>query len=371
MGKGIRKVYRVSGEIRGDRMYKYLCFVSDDAEKEDYYAEVLKIKSLYNDCRDHPNAVFDETETGQVFVITDLHGDEAKVCIKYKQDKKRIVVMSETYLFDYYDDKEVEEGAFGGENDLSKKTETALEIAFIIVNCAASYIAGPLMSEPPRSIITIIVLAVIYVISAQYIKKKRDISHFKIMSIQLGGYIMTVIFALLIPLVFVGSYLFSFSNLFSFIVLFITVWYFGTVISALAVSGAVNVAILLRTNRLNIRSYFHNKRGMVKKIFSDRVTILSITFFILNIIIAIICYYLPGGFLDDRTVILSAVLAGIYISSGFLIKKTTDLSLFKILFIHFGGYFASIFIIASSCFFHCPFILVWQHIFFPGLLWNY
>lgn len=331
-------------------MYKYLCFVSDDAEMEDYYAEILKIKSLYPDCRDDSNAVFDETETGQVFIITDLHGDEARICVKYKPDKKCIVVMSETYLFEYFEDKKVEEGSFGGENGLSKKTETALKIAFIIVNCVASYIASPLMSEPPRSIITIIVLAVIYVISAQFIKKKRNISHFKIMSIQLGGYLMTVIFAVLISLALVNA------NVSSFIVLFIVIWYFGVVISALAVSGAVNGVILMRTDRLNIKSYFQNKSGMVKKIFSDRITVLSITFFVLNIIISIINYYLPWKFSDDnKTAILSAVLAGIYISSGFLIKKTNDISLPKILFIQFGGYGTSILIIALSFVFFMSF----------------
>lgn len=186
-------------------MYKYLCVISDNVIKKNYYDAVAEIKNLYPDCTEHPYAVFDNNEMGQVFIIPDGHGGTSKICVKNEFSKNRIIVMSETYLFDFYDGKKVEEVFLYSGNSISKTAATALGIGFMIVNFIAviiGFYSGKMNMEISFADVVIsLILSVIYTASALLMKIRMDISLPKILFIQFGGYAALAV----LPIAFIIS----------------------------------------------------------------------------------------------------------------------------------------------------------------------
>ncbi|MDE7303096.1 MAG: hypothetical protein K2N60_07245 [Oscillospiraceae bacterium] len=76
--------------------------------------------------------------------------------------------------------------------------------------------------------------------------------------------------------------------------------------------------------------------------------ILSIIFIVLNIAASLISFLFELQLLPN--LIISAVLAGIYIISAFKIKNEWEISEFKISFIQFGGYITVVIFLLAICF---------------------
>ena len=186
-------------------MYKYLCVISDNVIKKNYYDTVAEIKKIYPDCTEHPYAVFDNNEMGQVFIIPDGNGGTSKICVKNEFSKNRIIVMSEIYLLDFYDGKKVEEVFLYSGNSISKTAATALGIGFMIINFIAviiGFYSGKMNMEISFADVVIsLILSVIYTASALLMKIRMDISLPKILFIQFGGYAALAV----LPIAFIIS----------------------------------------------------------------------------------------------------------------------------------------------------------------------
>lgn len=329
-------------------MYRYLYEITDSADKNTFYDTVAEIKKLYPDCTEDTSEVFDRTEMGQILNITDQHGDEAKICIKYEYNKKRIAVMSEIYLFKYYEGKKVDEVFLYSGNRPGRAFGIISSIIFIVVNAISSVLF--LWSDV--NIVISAVLAVIYLIFTLKVKRKMDIPFADIMQIQLG-----VNFYTLPILILLGAFVIVTSMWGAETVVMIGIGYLSSVIPALAADALIYGAISLIARKINGSSYPEEKQSKPKKKFRGLFTGLSAAFFAVNVVSAIICtfediYY--WGY-DLESIIIFAVLAAIYIISALLIKRKSEIPFSRIIFIQLGGYFAFILFIISSFLIIVPF----------------
>lgn len=217
-------------------MYRYMCYVSENADKKVFYDTVAEIKKLYPECTEDTSEIFDRTEMGQVLLIPDEQGNTAKICIKKEYKTNQVFVMSETYLSKYYEDKQVGNIFIHSENSISKG------IPFVIINLIAAF-AGFYLGKGKveitfTDIIIALILSAVYIFSSLFIKNKPDISLPKILFIQSGGYLALTI----IPVVFIIAYI-SDSWGGVFVILF-EIIYLRIVIIALSVSGIISSIIL-------------------------------------------------------------------------------------------------------------------------------
>ena len=169
-------------------MYRYMCVVCENVDKNAFYDVISEIKSLYLNCTEIPYTGSEKSEMGQILSIPGQHGDESKIYIKYEYDKRRVTVLSETYLSQYYEGKKVDEVILYSGNGFGKGKEIGLSIAFLIVNIIASHMLFWVFDwriEP--NLMISVVLAVIYALSSFYIKKKWNTGTFKTLFIQMGG----------------------------------------------------------------------------------------------------------------------------------------------------------------------------------------
>lgn len=177
-------------------MYKYLCVISDDADKKIFYDTVEEVKNCYPDCRDAPEENSDRSCLRRVMTITENNAEKT-VCIRYDFADRKVSVLSDIYLKKIFKGKKIE-NISGYTDDIDKAVSIKLNIIFTVLNIVASLILfGFLMQRLPNVIISA-VLAVVYIISAFKIKNELGINEFKILFIQFGGYITVVIFLLAI-----------------------------------------------------------------------------------------------------------------------------------------------------------------------------
>lgn len=330
-------------------MYKYLCVVCENSDKKAFYDAVSEIKALYRNCTEIPYIGSDESGIGQILSIPDKYGDNTKLYIKYECDKKRVVVLSETYLFKYYEGKKVDEvfRYSGKKFSMVNVPDIGLSIAFLIVDIIASAISFAFIFDILPSVIAASVLAVIYIISAFVIKKNRGISGLKTIFIQIGGIPFCIVLLGMIALLIINIVLNEWASLFF---MFCIMAFFKTVPPALAVSGIIDALILRITKKSDREILPKGKR----KLFGKEAR-LSLSFFVLNIIAAIIIYYFSAGILFEDAVqpivIIIGSLAVIYMISMLKLNRDGKISFLKILFIQSGGYFTLIFFAASASLF--------------------
>lgn len=181
-------------------MYRYMCYVPENSDKNAFYDTISEIKKLYPDCTEIPYS----NGTGQVLEVSDEQGKTARICITKEYDIGQISVMSETYLSKYYEDKQVSNIFIYSGNSISTGTGIILSIPFIIINLIASFagfaglhlgVHGIALTDRAIALI----LAAVYIFSSVLIKIKLDISLLKILFIQSGGYLFWVT----LPVVFI------------------------------------------------------------------------------------------------------------------------------------------------------------------------
>lgn len=164
-------------------MYKYLCVISDNADKKDFFNTVEDVKNCYPDCRDAPEA--DINCLRRIISVTE-ENIEKNICIRYDFSNKKISVLSDIYLDKFFKGKEIE-NISGYPADLSKTLRIILSVIFAALNFSSLLLIAGIVEF--RLWIIYSALAVIYIISAFIIKNKREINEFKILFIQFGGYI--------------------------------------------------------------------------------------------------------------------------------------------------------------------------------------
>ena len=177
-------------------MYKYLCVISDNADKKDFYNTVEDVKNCYPDCCDAPEENSDRSCLRRVMSVTE-NNTEKTVCVRYDFSDRKVSVVSDTYIDKLFDGKKIE-NIWEYSDDISKAVSIILSIIFTVLNIAVTLTAIGFELESLPNIIISAVLTVIYIISAVIIENKREISEFKILFIQFGGYITVVIFLIAI-----------------------------------------------------------------------------------------------------------------------------------------------------------------------------
>ena len=217
-------------------MYKYMCYVSENSDKNVFYDTISEIKKLYPDYTEIPYS--ERNGIGQVLLIPDEQGHTAKICIKKEYKTNQVFVMSETYLSKYYEDKQVSNIFIHSGGSLSKGLSTPFVIINLIAAFAGFYLGKGKVKITFTDIIIALILSAVYIFSSLFIKNKLDISLPKILFIQSGGYLALIT----IPVVFVFAYI-SDSWGGVFVILF-EIIYLRIVIIALAISGIISSIIL-------------------------------------------------------------------------------------------------------------------------------
>lgn len=173
-------------------MYKYLCVISDNAGKKDFYNTVEDVKNCYPDYRDVPAENPNRNCLQQVMSVAE-NNTKKTVCIRYDFSDRKVSVLSDIYIDKLFNGKKIENvGEYS--DDISKAVSIILSIIFFVLNIAAALTAFEFELESLPNVIIFAVLTVIYIISAVIIENKREINEFKISFIQFGGYITVVIF---------------------------------------------------------------------------------------------------------------------------------------------------------------------------------
>ena len=172
-------------------MYKYLCVISDNADKKDFYDTVEKLKNCYPDCRDAPEEKSDRSCLRRVMSITEKNVDK-NICVRYNISERTVSVLSDIYLKKIFKGKEIENISV----DLNKAVRIVFSIIFTVLNCAYFIILMLLnflilsdfgVKWNLNLTISSAILSGIYVISAVILKKKTALTYGKIVFIQFGG----------------------------------------------------------------------------------------------------------------------------------------------------------------------------------------
>ena len=326
-------------------MYKYMCVVSDNADKNVFYDTVAEIKKLYHDFSETPYEASSNSEIGQILNISYRSAEAAKVFIKYEYDKRNVVVFSEIYLSKYFKGKKVEGRSFRIRDNSDKEHEKALSFFFLIVNIIVSLAARKYVHDRGADVILSVVLAVIYIVAAYVIQNDKDISCFRIMAMQFGGHFTIPLTILSFTIVFIND------NSVWLYFSIIGILYFKLVIPALIISG-IAYAVLPLFEMADGEDSLKDKIFMIIKKIFDMSTCQGIVFCGINVILAVTAVF-TDGFFGNKILELMVyfVLILIYTISAVTIKRKNDISLLKILFMQSGEYIALvIFIVFASIF---------------------
>ena len=222
-------------------MYKYLCVISDNADKKDFYNTVEDVKNCYPDCRDAPEENSDRSCLRRVMTVTEKNIKKT-VCIRYDFSDRKVSVVSDTYIDKLFDGKKIE-NIWEYSDDISKAVSIILSIIFTVLNIAASLISFLFELQLLPNLIIFAVLTVIYIISAVIIENKREINEFKISFIQFGGYITVVIFLVAICFCIIEQ------GWTAIAVTIYGIWFLKTVIPALIISLIIRLIIKAFKNK--------------------------------------------------------------------------------------------------------------------------
>lgn len=164
--------------------YQYKCIAAANADEEDLYGVINKLKGLYPEIVENNNAPPDSE-----FLRRKFWQGQKRVMVQYSFSERSVTVFSEDWLEKFYEDREVTEGRFKPIASMSAniKFTIILSIIFAALNFSSLLLIAGIVEF--RLWIIYSALSVIYIISAFIIKSKWEISEFKILFIQLGGYI--------------------------------------------------------------------------------------------------------------------------------------------------------------------------------------
>lgn len=213
-------------------MYRYMCYVPENADKNAFYDTISEIKKLYPDCTEFSYS----NGTGQVLEVHDEQGKTARICITKEYDIGQISVMSETYLSKYYEDKQVSNIFIYSGNSISTGTGIILSIPFIIIDLIACF-AGLCFGKPEiafTDVIIALILSAVYIFSSLLIKIKLDISLLKILFIQSGGYLVWVTLTVGFILAIISG------SLGAVFVIFFEMFYLRIVFIAIIINGIIS-----------------------------------------------------------------------------------------------------------------------------------
>ena len=222
-------------------MYKYLCVISDNADKKDFYNTVEDVKNCYPDCCDAPEENSDRSCLRRVMTVIE-NNTEKTVCVRYDFSDRKVSVVSDTYIDKLFDGKKIE-NIWEYSDDISKAVSIILSIIFTVLNIAASLISFLFELQLLPNLIIFAVLTVIYIISAVIIENKREINEFKISFIQFGGYITVVIFLVAICFCIIEQ------GWTAIAVTIYGIWFLKTVIPALIISLIIRLIIKAFKNK--------------------------------------------------------------------------------------------------------------------------
>ncbi|MBD5138413.1 MAG: hypothetical protein HDT24_03750 [Ruminococcus sp.] len=163
-------------------MYKYLCVISDNADKKDFYNTVEDVKNCYPEFVEDTSAKFENTSMGQILEITNDQGITSKICVKFKYKASQLFIMSETYLDEFFANREIKKITIASHDGLTYKQKIIYSTFFIIFNIIAAY------KILNFNYVAIVVLLISHMITAFYFRKKFDLSALKILWVQLGGF---------------------------------------------------------------------------------------------------------------------------------------------------------------------------------------
>lgn len=165
-------------------MYKYKCVAAANADEEDLYGVINKLKGLYPEIVENNNVPSDSE-----FLRRKFWQGQKRVMVQYSFSERSVTVFSEDWLEKFYEDREVTEGRFKPIASMSAniKFTIILSIIFAALNFSSLLLIAGIVEF--RLWIIYSALSVIYIISAFIIKSKREISELKILFIQFGGYI--------------------------------------------------------------------------------------------------------------------------------------------------------------------------------------
>lgn len=165
-------------------MYKYKCVAAANADEEDLYGVINKLKGLYPEIVENNNVPSDNE-----FLRRKFWQGQKRIMVQYSFSERSVTVFSEDWLEKFYEDREVTEGRFKPIASMSAniKFTIILSIIFDALNFSSLLLIAGIVEF--RLWIIYSALSVIYIISAFIIKSKREISELKILFIQFGGYI--------------------------------------------------------------------------------------------------------------------------------------------------------------------------------------
>lgn len=165
-------------------MYKYMCVVSDSADKQVYYDTVAELKKRYPDCCEDTTARFGKGTMGQVLNIPESNATP-KVCVMIDEENSQVVVLSETYLCSFFDGKNVEGVR---KYSLNHFSYVKGDIMFFVINFIAGIVSFDILGDFAFApLVVIIASAVIHTILSIFIQRKIDISNARLFLMQIGG----------------------------------------------------------------------------------------------------------------------------------------------------------------------------------------
>lgn len=164
-------------------MYKYKCAAAADADREAFHGVAGGLKALYPELVEKAGAPSD----GE-FLRKEFWQGQNRVMVQYSFSERSVTVFSEDWLGKFYEDREVAEGRFRPIAPKSSKKFTIISsVIFAALNFGSLLLIAGIVEF--RLWIIYSGLAAVYIISAFIIKRKREIGEFKLLFIQLGGFI--------------------------------------------------------------------------------------------------------------------------------------------------------------------------------------
>lgn len=228
-------------------MYKYLCVISDNADKRDFYDTVDKVKNCYPNFTEDTSAKFERASLGQVLDITDDQGTTSKIYIKYDYTTKQLFVMSEAYLNNFFEGRKIANISIYS-NKPNKAVKTILSIFFTAFNIAIPLLLYRDEFEIEfdlRFFISLTSLFAVYIISSLLMNRKSNISVLDVSFIQFGGYPMIAAALTAIAYVLIDN------NWGGLGVIIKSLIILKTVVPALALSATIQFMISALKNKSN------------------------------------------------------------------------------------------------------------------------
>lgn len=182
-------------------MYKYMCVVSDSADKQVYYDTVAELKKRYPDCCEDTTARFGKGTMGQVFELSDDKAFSPKFCVLIDNEKSQVIVFSETYLCSFFDGKNVEEVRKRSFYGFSFGIGILFDIVFLVINFVAAWITANVSlylvhDEKISGLIVGVALAIIHKLLTICIQFNLNISDERLFFMKTGGWGLLVFIAI-------------------------------------------------------------------------------------------------------------------------------------------------------------------------------